>query len=111
AALCLAAADGLFELLENRLVLRPEALQALALAPDVDHGLVLAGVADHRHRLLAALDALHLLEQHSSVEDHAPVAARQMLLRAVGDRTLADPAGHVLRRNIIGDDLAVVVEQ
>src|SRR5262249_35959773 len=70
----LLASDRRLDLAENVAVLRLKRLPGATLAADRDHGLVLGTVADHGHRLLAALDPLHLLDQHLAIEDHALVA-------------------------------------
>src|ERR1043166_7090850 len=109
--LALGETDCGFDVAEDILVLRLEALPGAPFAANVDHRLVFPGIADDGHRLLAAFDAVHLLDEHLPIENDTFVARGEMLLRAVGDRPLADPARHVLGGNAVGDDLAVLVEQ
>src|SRR3954470_20093882 len=110
-ALALSGPNGRFAVAEYVDVLRLKALPRPPLAANVDHRLVFLGIADDRHWLLTALHPIHLLDQHLAVEHNAFVAARKMLLRTIRDRALPDPADHVLSRDIVGDNLALVVEQ
>src|SRR6476661_9369086 len=111
ADLWLVLTDSGFDFAENVLVLRLEALPGAALTADVDHRLIFLGVADDGHRLFAAFDSIHLLNEHLAIENDALVAAGEMLLRAIGNWPLADPTRHILGGDIVGDDIAFLVEQ
>src|SRR5579864_8547608 len=99
------------ELLEGVVVARIVGLEGLSLALQSDHRLVLVAVANDRHRLQAALDAIRLLQQKLVVENHAAIAGREMLARAIGDGTLSDPGEAVLNWDGVAGDLAVLVEE
>src|SRR6185437_10324710 len=64
------------------------------------------GVANDRLRVAALGDGLDVLEE--AVADHgdAAVAAREMLLAAVGDDALPDPGGEVLIHHAAGQPFA-----
>src|SRR6202522_3563810 len=79
--------------LEIIIVADVERAHAVVLAADVDHRLVLFAIADDAHRILAARDAIHVVDQQLVVQDDALVARREMLARAIRNRPLADPAG------------------
>src|SRR5262249_9326140 len=60
------------------------------------HAGVLRGIADHRFGLTAAGHKLGLLEHPLAHQDDAAVALAQVLLRPIGEATLAHPCDKVL---------------
>src|SRR5262249_60184623 len=67
------------------------------------HDAVLLRIADHGLGLLAAHHALGVVEDAPAHHDDAAGALAQVLLRAVGDRALADPGAGVLIHDVRSD--------
>src|SRR2546422_6163966 len=64
---------------------------------------VLLRISDHALGLAAAHHPLGVFEDAPAHHDDAAIALAQMLLRAVGDRALADPGDEVLVHDVRGD--------